>query len=50
MDGHTTYMLRHEKNDDFPKDFAIFTKALWTDPPTDQRIADGMTFPLTKMR
>ena len=33
MDGHAIYMHGHAKNDDFPIDFAIFTKAL----PTDQR-------------
>ena len=32
MDGHATYML---KNDNFPIDFAIFTKALPTDRRTD---------------
>ena len=49
MDGHATYMLRHAKNDDFPIDFAIFTKALPTDRPTDQRTGgrtDGRTYPL----
>ena len=33
MVGHATYM---QKNDDFPIDLAIFTKALPTDRPTDQ--------------
>ena len=42
MDGHATYMLRHAKNDDFPIDFANFTKALRTDGPTD-RPTDGPT-------
>ena len=32
----------HAKNDDFPIDFAIFTKALPTDGPTD-RPTDGRT-------
>ena len=36
MDGHATYMLRHAKNDDFPIDITIFTKALPTDGPTDR--------------
>ena len=35
MDGHTIYIHRHAKNNDFPIDFAIFTKALRTDGPTD---------------
>ena len=35
MDGHAIYMHGHAKNDDFPIDFAIFTKALPTDRPTD---------------
>ena len=38
MDGHAIYVHGHAKNDDFPIDFAIFTKAL----PTDQR-TDGRT-------
>ena len=37
MDGHAIYMHGHAKNDDFPIDFAIFTKALPTDGPTDQQ-------------
>ena len=49
MDGHATYMRRHAKNDDFPIDFLIFTKALptdrRTDGPTDGPI-DGRTHPL----
>ena len=36
MDGHATYMLGHAKNDDFPIDFANFTKALRTNGPTNQ--------------
>ena len=39
MDGHAT---NTQKNDDFPIDFAIFTKALRTDGPTD-RSTDGHT-------
>ena len=35
MDGHAIYIHRHAKNNDFPIDYAIFTKALWTDQPTD---------------
>ena len=31
------YVHRHAKNNDFPIDFTIFTKALRTDGPTDQR-------------
>ena len=42
MDGHAIYIHGHAKNDDFPIDFAIFTKALRTDQrtngPTDQRM------------
>ena len=34
--------LDMQKNDDFPIDFAIFTKALWTDGPMDQP-TDGPT-------
>ena len=40
------------KNDDFLTDFAIFTKALWTDAPTDQRtngLMDQQTYPLIEM-
>ena len=46
MDRHAIYVHRHAKNDDFPIDFAIFTKALPTDQPTDQRTngpTDGPT-------
>ena len=58
-------MLRHAKNDDFPIDFAIFTKALRTDRPTDRPTdqptdqwtdrpmdgpTDGRTYPLIEMR
>ena len=35
MDEHAIYMHGHAKNDDFPIDFAIFTKALRTDRRTD---------------
>ena len=35
MDRHVIYVHRHAKNNDFPKDFAIFTKALRTDRRTD---------------
>ena len=35
MDGHVINVDRHAKNYDFPKDLAIFTKALPTDGPTD---------------
>jgi len=37
MDGHAIYVHGHAKNDDFPIDFAIFTKALPTDRPTDRQ-------------
>ena len=40
--GHAIYVHRDGKNNDFPMDFAIFTKALRTDGPTDQR-TDGQT-------
>ena len=46
MDGHTIYIHRQAKNNDFPIDFAIFTKALRTDIPTDgptDRRTDGPT-------
>ena len=36
MDRHAIYVHRHAKNDDFSMDFAIFTKALRTDGPTNQ--------------
>ena len=36
MDRHAIYVYRNATNDDFPIDFAIFTKALRTDGPTDQ--------------
>ena len=42
MDGHAIYMHGHAKNDDFPIDFAIFTKALPTDRRTNRR-TDGPT-------
>ena len=38
MDGYATYVLRHAKNEDFSIDFAIFTKALRTDGPTNAPI------------
>ena len=53
MDGHAIYMHRHAKNNDFPIDFVIFTKALRTDGPTGQRTdepTDGRTYPLIEMR
>jgi len=38
MDGHAIYMQKHARNNDFPIDFAIFTKALrtnrWMDIPS----------------
>ena len=37
MDRHAIYVHRHAKNNDFPVDFAIFTKALRTNGPTDRR-------------
>jgi len=46
MDGHEIYLRRHAKGNDFPVDFAIFTKALqtnrWIDRPTG-RPTDGHT-------
>ena len=53
MDGQAIYVHGHAKNDDFPIDFAIFTKALPTDQPTDRRTnrrTDGRTYPLIEMR
>ena len=35
MDGYATYEHKHAKNNYFPIDFAIFTKALPMDQPTD---------------
>ena len=53
MDGHAMYMHRYAKNNRFPIDFSIFTKALrtdrQTDGPTDGR-TDGRTNPLIEMR
>ena len=52
MDGWTngwTMFLSHtdvidaSENDDFPTDFAIFTKAQWTNPQTDQLPTDEPT-------
>ena len=37
MVGHAMYVHRYAKNNHFPIDFAIFTKALRTDGPTDRR-------------
>ena len=37
MDGHAIVMHRHAKNNDFSIDFAIFTKAIRSDGPTDQQ-------------
>ena len=31
MDGHAMHVHRDAENNDFPIDFAINTKALWTD-------------------
>ena len=42
---HISYMRRHVKNNGFPIDFAIFTKALWTNGPTDQRTNQGTDKP-----
>ena len=42
MDGYALYVHKHAKNNHFPIDFAIFTKALWMDGPTDGR-TDGRT-------
>jgi len=61
MDTHAMYVHRHAKNNNFPIDFAIFTKALWTDGPMDQLTngpmdqqtngpTDGRTYPLIEMR
>ena len=49
MDRHAIYVHRHAKNDDFPIDFAIFTKALPTDGQTD-RIMGGQTNEWTDMQ
>ena len=54
MDKHTPYKdaMYTSKNDDFLTDFAILTKALWTDAPTDQRtngLMDQQTYPLIEM-
>ena len=35
MHGHAIYVHGHARNDDFPIDFALFTKALRTNGPTD---------------
>ena len=40
------------ENDDFLTDFSIFTKALWTDAPSDQctnGLMDQQTYPLIEM-
>ena len=37
MDGHAIYLHGHAKNDDFPINFANFTKALPTDGQTNGR-------------
>ena len=53
MDGHSIYMHRRAKNNDFPIDFASFTKTLWTNGPTDRPTdgpTDGRTYPLIEMR
>ena len=42
MDGYSMYMHGCAKNNHFPTDFAIFTKALRTDRRTD-RPTDGRT-------
>ena len=49
MVGHAMYVHRYAKNDHFPLDFAIFTKALWTDQQTD-RPMDGPTDGRTDQR
>ena len=53
MDGHTIYVQRRAKNNDFSIDIAIFTKALPADGPTDgptnqwtNRLTEGRTHPL----
>ena len=46
-------MHRHAKNNDFPIDFVIFTKALGADGPTDgptDGLTDGRTYPIIEMR
>ena len=46
MVGHAMYLHSCAKNNHFPIDFAIFTKALRTDGPTDRRTdgrMDGQT-------
>ena len=53
MDGYLIYEHVHAKNDDFPINFAVFTKALRTNGPTDRRTdgpTDGRTYPLIEMR
>ena len=57
MDGHAIYVHRYAKNNHFPIDFAIFTKALWTDRQMDQltkrqtdRPTNGRINPLIEMR
>ena len=42
MDRHAIYVYRNATNDDFSIDFAIFTKALKTNRPTE-RPTDGRT-------
>ena len=52
MNGHAIYVHRDAKNNDFPMDFAIFTKALRTDPRTDGPTngpTNGRTYPLIEM-
>ena len=41
MDRDAIYVHSHSKNNYFPIDFAIFTKALWTNGPTDQWTNQG---------
>ena len=40
--AHAIYMHRDSQNNDFSMDFAIFTKALRTNGPTERR-TDGLT-------
>ena len=57
MGGHAMYVHGYAKNNHFPIDFAIFTKTLRTDGPTEGRTigqtdrpTNGWTNLLIKMR
>ena len=49
MDRHAIYVHGYAKSNPFPIDFAIFTKALRTDGPTDG-LTDGWTNHLKEIR